>query len=260
MRWIKRPKVAFFSFTSCEGCQLMVLNCEEELRELSQRVDVVNFREAMDIKRDDYQIAFIEGSITRQEEIEKLREIRGRAETVITLGACSTTGGINALKNCFSTDYIRELVYGRNPPNLKLVENIPATPVDELIEVDYHIPGCPISKEEFLGFVKALALGIPPRLPDYPVCNECKMEGNICVFEKGMTCMGPVTRGGCRAVCVSFGSLCWGCRGLLENANTDAHRQTLRDHGLEDSEITRRFDLYNSFYIHRKKQCTGTTT
>ncbi len=260
MRWIKRPRIAFFSLTSCEGCQLMVLNCEEELRELSTRVDVVNFREATDLKRDDYQVAFIEGSVTREEEAEKLKEIRQRAETIITLGACSTTGGINALKNRFSPEYVTECVYGRNPPNRLLVENIPAMPVEEVIEVDYRIPGCPVSKEEFLGFVKALVLGIPPGLPEYPVCNECKMEGNICVFEKGIACMGPVTRGGCRAVCVSFGSICWGCRGLLDDANTDAHRETLGNHGLGDDEITKRFDLYSSFYIHRKGRCTKTTT
>ena len=260
MRWTERPKIAFFSFTSCEGCQLMVLNCEEELKDLALRVDVVNFREAMDLKREDYKVAFIEGSITREEEVEKVKEIRQRAEVVITLGACSTTGGINALKNRFSVDYVTELVYGKNPPNMGLVENIPAMPVDRVIEVDYHLPGCPISKEEFLGFVKALTLGIPPRLPEYPVCNECKMEGNICVFETGRTCMGPVTRGGCRAVCVSFGAICWGCRGTFEYANIDAHRETLKNHGLSEEEITEKFDLYNSFYIHGKGGCTKTTT
>ncbi|MEK7773153.1 MAG: NADH:ubiquinone oxidoreductase, partial [Deltaproteobacteria bacterium] len=212
MRDFERPRAAFFSFTSCEGCQLAVLSCEEELPDILKQIKVVNFREAMTEKSDDYAIAFIEGSVSTKEEITKVEKIRERAKVVVALGACATTGGLNCLKNRFPMDTVKRIVYGKDAG---LIDTIPARPIDSVIKVDYHLHGCPISKKEFLSFFTGLIMGKTPQIPNYPVCVDCKMAGNICVFEKGMYCVGPVTRAGCDAICVTYGCVCWGCRGYV---------------------------------------------
>ena len=239
-----RPKVAFFSFTCCEGCQLMVLNCERELPHMVELVDIVEFREAISERSDDYEIAFVEGSISREEEIEKLKTIRNRARKVVALGACSSTGGINCLKNRFSMEEVKRLVYGKAAGGNRLIDTIPVRPIDSIIHVDHYIYGCPISKREFLEVLKALVLGKKPEIPNHPVCVDCKLAGNICVFEKGKSCLGPVTRAGCDAVCVTYGSICWGCRGVVDDPNVDSHRETLRKYGLTTEEVMRSFNLY----------------
>ncbi|HHL40609.1 MAG TPA: NADH:ubiquinone oxidoreductase [Deltaproteobacteria bacterium] len=237
----KRAKAAFFSFTSCEGCQLMVLSCERELPELVDMVDIVDFREAKSSRSDDYDIAFVEGSITRAREAERLEEIRRNAEVVVALGACSSTGGLNLLKNRFSMDEVRRMVYG---DKAHLFDTMEARPIEDFIDVDVRLHGCPISKKEFLGAVKDLLLGKVPAQTGHPVCAECKKAGNVCVFELGRSCMGPVTRAGCDAVCVSYGTWCWGCRGPVDDANGSAHMETLARHGLTVEEALRLFDLY----------------
>ena len=253
----KKLKVGFFCFASCEGCQLVVLSCEE-LGELVRRIEVVNFREATDIKQEDYHVAFIEGSITRREDARRLRQIRRRARIVVTLGACSTTGGINGLINRFSQADAIGLVYGKNPKNRALIEGDGALPADRFIKVDYHLPGCPISKDEFVGLIKSLISGQRPSIPNYPVCSECKMAGNICTFHRGKACMGPVTRGGCNALCVSYGSICWGCRSMFEGANIEAHIATLERFGLPRSAIDGLIGLYNSNLLDHTERCTET--
>ena len=206
---VKRPRVAFFSFTCCEGCQLVVLSCEKELPDIIKKLNIVYFREAMTEKSEDYDIAFVEGSISTEKEIRKLKHIRKRAKTVIALGACSATGGLNCLKNRFPMDLVKKAVYGKNANRYPIFDTRPVTPIDSVIKVDYYIHGCPIPKKEFLTVYADLLLGKTPRTPNYPVCTDCKMAGNICVFEKGETCLGPVTRAGCDAVCVTYGCICW---------------------------------------------------
>lgn len=240
---VKKPKLAFFSFTCCEGCQLMVLNCEEEFPEIIELVDIVNFREMMSERSGDYDIAFIEGSISKKEEIREVRKIRERAKDVVALGACSGTGGLNCLKNRFPMEEVKRAVYGRGA-RFKAVDTIPVVPIDSVIKVDHYIHGCPIIKEEFLETLKSLLLGKTPFVPNYPVCVDCKMAGNICVFEKGMSCVGPITRAGCSAICVSYGCICWGCRGLVDDPNINAHKETLERSGLTKEDVMRNFDLY----------------
>ncbi len=241
MRDFNRPKTAFFSFTSCEGCQLAILSREEELPEILKRIEVVNFREAMSERSDDYRIAFIEGSVSTEEEIKKVRSIRERAGVVVALGACATTGGLNCLKNRFPMDTVKRIVYGKDAGQ---IETVPASPIDSVIKVDYHLHGCPISGKEFLSFFADLLMGKTPRAPNYPVCVDCKMAGNICVFEKGMHCVGPVTRAGCDAICITYGSVCWGCRGCVDDPNVNAHEETLRRYGLTAEGVAQRLDLY----------------
>ena len=187
-----KPRVAFFSFSSCEGCQLVVLTIEEQLLELVKLIDIVSFREAMSEKSDEYDIAFVEGSITRTSEIERLKTIRETAKTVIALGACATIGGINCLKNQFEMNKVKDIVYGEMADNY---DTIPARPIEAVIKVDYRIQGCPIDKDEFIEVTKAILIGKKPRIPDYPVCVECQMKENVCLFEKGMVCLGAGYKG-----------------------------------------------------------------
>ncbi|MBI5453783.1 MAG: NADH:ubiquinone oxidoreductase [Deltaproteobacteria bacterium] len=245
------PRLAFFSFTCCEGCQLAVLSCEDELPDILSLVKIVNFREAIDQKSDDYDIAFVEGSITRKEEVRKLKKIRKHAKIVVALGACSSTGGLNCLKNRFTMDEVKREVYGKDAGKSERFDTLPTRAIDEIIPVDYYLHGCPISKKEFLHLTTSLLLGKRPDIPNHPVCVECKMAGNICVFEKGMTCVGPITRAGCEAICVTYGAICWGCRGLVDNPNADAHAETLKRHGLTVESVMRKFSLYGACKTHK---------
>ncbi|MFQ5736529.1 MAG: NADH:ubiquinone oxidoreductase [Thermodesulfobacteriota bacterium] len=239
-----KPNVAFFSFTCCEGCQLTVLSCERELPDILSLINIVNFREAMSARSDDYDIAFVEGSISRRHEIAKLRKIRKRAKVVVALGACSATGGLNCLKNRFPMEEVKELVYGKEAAGHEAFDTMPVKAIDAFIKVDHYIHGCPITRQEFLGVFTDLLLGKRPPVNNNPVCVDCKLAGNICVFEKGRSCLGPVTRGGCEAVCVTYGGVCWGCRGLVDNPNTRAHEDTLKSYGLTAQAVIRKFDLY----------------
>lgn len=230
----------------------MVLSCENELPDILRQVDIVNFREAMTERREDYDIAFVEGSISRKEEAVKLRRIRKKAKVVVALGACSSTGGLNCLKNRFPMSYVQKQVYGKNALKYKAFETQTAKPVDAYIHVDYYIHGCPIPKKEFLTVLTALLLGNVPKMVNHPVCVDCKMAGNICVFEKGKTCLGPVTRAGCDAICVTYGCVCWGCRGLVDDPNTGAHEQTLKRYGLSAQSVTQSFDLYGEYGMAKR--------
>ena len=239
-----KPRVAFFDFASCEGCQLQVINLEEDLLQVVGAVEVVSFREAMTDHSDDYDIAFVEGSITRKSDEERLNGIRRNAKVLVALGSCAALGGINCLKNFHDQEYVKKLVYG---DKALLYETYPARPLKAVVPVDFEIPGCPINRNEFAMVVKAFLLGKKPEIPNFPVCVECKMAENICVFEKGMTCMGPVTRAGCGACCVTEGSVCWGCRGLVDDPNADSQRDVLATHGLSVQDVLGKFRLYTGF-------------
>lgn len=241
-----RPKAAFFSFTCCEGCQLAVLSCENELPDILHALNIVYFREAMTEKREEYDIAFVEGSVTTPREIKKLKRIRKKAGVVVALGACSSTGGLNCLKNRFPMEFVKKEVYGKYAERHRTFDTLPVRPIDSIIHVDYYIHGCPIPKKEFLSVFTSLLLGRAPEIPNYPVCVDCKKAGNICVFEKGMTCVGPVTRAGCDAICVTYGCVCWGCRGLVDDPNISAHRETLDRYGLDADSVIRSLDLYGN--------------
>ncbi|PIR17750.1 MAG: NADH:ubiquinone oxidoreductase [Deltaproteobacteria bacterium CG11_big_fil_rev_8_21_14_0_20_49_13] len=238
---MSKPRVAFFDFASCEGDQLQVVNLEESLLDLLGHVDVVEFREAMKERSDSYDIAFIEGSITRKADEERLKKIRANAKILIALGACATIGGINSLKNYRDQKTVRQEVYG---DKWELFDTYPARPIDAVVKVDYKIHGCPINRTEFLNIVKSLLMGQKPCIPNYPICVECKQNGNVCVFEKGMSCVGPVTRAGCGACCVNEGAVCWGCRGLVDNPNTDVHKEVLAKYDLTTDEVLNKFKLY----------------
>ena len=223
-----KPKIAIFDFGCCEGCQLQLVNLEEQLLDLIGLVDVRQWREAMSEHEDDYAIALVEGSITRESEIPRLQAIRKQAQVLVALGACAHTGGVNTMKNHMPMQQALDIVYGEHA---RWFDTIPARPLSAVVPVDAVVPGCPIDRAELLEIVKALLLGKAPTLPTYAVCVQCKMAENECVFDRGLTCMGPVTRAGCRAVCPSYGNRCLGCRGLVPDPNVNAHKDVLAEHG-----------------------------
>ena len=239
-----KAKLGFFDFTGCEGCQLEVLNFETELVELLNHVDIVNFREAKTEREDNYEIAFVEGSITRESEIPRLKKIRQQAKIVVALGACACLGGVNCLKNFRPMEENLRIVSG---DAARYYDTIPARPISSIVPVDYYVPGCPIDKKEFLKVTKALLLGKRPEIPNYPVCVECKLAGNVCTFDKGETCLGPVTRAGCNAICISNGRHCWGCRGPVDDPNTNSEKEILQKHGLTVEDILNQFRIFNGY-------------
>lgn len=243
---MSKPKVAFFDFTCCEGCQLTVLDSLQTHPELLEAVEIVQFREAMSEKGEDYLIAFVEGSLARPADEERLRNIRGKATILVALGACAHIGGINTIRNRQQLKDVRKYVYG---DKWEWFDAYPARPLNAAVKVDYFIPGCPIDRSEFLQVVTALLQGREPKLPDYPLCVECKLKENVCLYDLGKTCLGPIVRAGCDAICPTYGNGCEGCRGLISNPNLDAAEDVLKEHGLTVKDIMAKMDLFGTYQI-----------
>ena len=248
-----KPKVAFFDFSSCEGCQLQIADLEEEILDLISIVDVVSFREVMKEHSDDYDIAIIEGSIMRPMDELRLRKIRNNAKILIALGACATIGGVNKIRNQWSSKEVLKEVYGDADINHnKYFEVFETKALDEVVKVDYYIHGCPINRDEFKHVVTSLALGKNPEIPTYPVCIECKKNENICLFELGNFCLGPITRAGCNSICPSNGSPCDGCRGILQKPDVTCITELLQKYDLSYEELKERCTIYN----FSKEECS----
>ncbi len=253
-----KPKVAFFDFACCEGCQLTVLKLEETLLDLLEHVEVVTWREVMTGESESYDVAFCEGSITRERDVERIKKIRETASTLVTLGSCAGIGCHNAVRNKWPVEELQENVYGTG---ILVSDAISARPITAVVPVDYQVLGCPISLSEFVTVFKHILTGKKYYLPNQPVCVECKLNDYLCVYEKGMVCLGPVTRCGCNAICTSRGDACHGCRGLMENANLKAAVKVLKDtqklhpimdrvareHRLTREQILRKFAVYNNW-------------
>jgi len=239
-----KPKVAFFDFACCEGCQLQIANLEEEVVQLAGLVDVVEFREVLTGNAPGYDIAFVEGSITRKADEERLKDIRSRSKLVVAYGQCAVTGGINRLKNnWYSMDEVKKQVYGDHY-GMTHLDTYPTKGIDEIVKVDLYIPGCPINREEFLRIVKELLLGIMPKLPNYPVCVECKFKENVCLFDYGIICLGPLARAGCGAICPSNGVPCNSCRGTVDEPNKNAMHEILRKYSYTLQEIKNTLNIF----------------
>jgi sulfhydrogenase subunit delta len=247
---MSKPKVAFFDFSCCEGCQLTVSNCEDELLDLVSHIDIVNFREIMTERSDEYDIACIEGSCTREEEIPRLQKIRDTAKVVVALGACATIGGVNCLKNFHSLDDVRKTVYGDKAHYFPTFE---ARPIDQVIKVDYYIHGCPIDRTEFLTIVKSLLRGLTPRIPNHPVCVECRMKENVCLYTQGMHCLGPIARAGCGAICPEFGDSCVACRGLVDDPNISYTIAILHEHGLSYEKARKMMGMFLGYRTFQER-------
>ncbi len=245
-----KPRIAFFDFTGCEGCELNQLNFENQLLDMLAHVDIVEWREAMDDRPGEYDIAFVEGSLSTPDCIKRINDIRRRAKVLVALGACAVQGGINGMKNMRPIEEVREEVYGKDK---YLFPTLPALPLSAVVKVDVNVRGCPMTQIEFLKVFTALVMGKQPVEPGSAVCVECKLKENECVYEKGMICLGPVTRGGCDAHCPTFGQYCTGCRGLVPEPNLKAMEEILVQHGLSVNEAWNRMHLYNSHELEGLK-------
>ena len=239
-----KPRVAFFDFACCEGCQLQIANLEEDVVGLAELVDVVEFREVLTGKAPGYDITFVEGSITREGDEERLKDIRNRSKLLAAYGQCAVSGGINRLKNRWhSMDDVKKEVYGDNY-NMSHLDTYPTKGIDEVVKVDLYIPGCPIDRDEFLRIVKELILGKVPKLPNYPVCVECKFKENSCLFDFSIVCLGPLARAGCGAICPSNGVACEACRGTVDNPNKDSMHEILEKYNYTVEEIKRKINIF----------------
>lgn len=238
-----KPKVAFFDFACCEGCQLQVANMGEKLLDVLEKVDVVEFREVMSEKWDDeYDVAVIEGSITTPHAVERVKKIRDRSKAVIAYGSCATIGGVNGMKNNFKLDDIRNYVYGKSA---QYFPTIPTRAVHQVVPVDYFVHGCPVYPPEFLKVLKSALQGIPYHVPDTSVCTECKLNENVCMFERGVTCLGPITRAGCNSWCINNGNICYGCRGMVSNPNKNGAMDVLKKYDIDIELIKNKMNMYN---------------
>jgi coenzyme F420-reducing hydrogenase gamma subunit len=241
-----RPKVAVHKFSSCDGCQLAFLNLGADLLTLAEKVDLVHFAEVGTLAPDaEVDLAFVEGSISAPEDLERIQRIRKHSRMLVAIGACATAGGVQALRNGpHSTHWIASIY-----PAPEHIESLPSsTPISAHVHVDLELPGCPATGEQVLGVVNALLLGVSPMVMNEKVCVECKRRGLPCVMvSKGVPCLGPVTQGGCGALCPGLGRDCYGCFGPAELANTDALIRQFKALGLDDEAIARRFRSINNF-------------
>lgn len=246
-----KPRLGFFSFASCEGCQLAVLECERELPALLSHVEIVRFREASSFDGHEIgefflDVAFVEGSVTREKDAEEVREIRRRCTTLVAMGSCAATCGLNALKNLRPLAEVRKDVYGEKAD---WYETFPTRPVSAVVPVDFSLRGCPIDRVEFLRLVTFLLRDLPLPVPRRPVCAECKSNGTVCVLLRGEPCLGPVTACGCDALCTRFGRGCEGCRGILGGANLKGLAHAWGRIGRSEEELRSRMRLFNAYAI-----------
>lgn len=238
----RKPRVAVFDFTSCEGCQLQLMNGEEHLADFLNAVEIVSFREASSSVSDRYDIAFVEGSVSRNDEVLRLQKIRHTAGTLVALGSCACFGGVNRLKNEFDLKLANQEVYGNDPK-----ETIHVRSVKDIVPVEIEIPGCPVSKSEVESLVCHMVWDSPFQLPVYPVCVECKQRFTTCLFERGLLCLGPLTRAGCQAPCPAGGQGCWGCRGPAVEPNYKSFFEIVKTKGFRIEELKERLSFFGGF-------------
>ncbi len=217
-----KPRIAFFDFTCCEGCQLTVADALQTHFDLLGAVEIVNFREMISEKSDDYSIAFVEGSCTRTKDEVRLKAIRDHAQILVALGACAHIGGVNAIRAGLDVAGVRRYVYGERAM---------------LIET------------EFVRTVKALLLGRVPILPDYPVCIECKIKENVCLYTIDKACLGPITRAGCGAICPMSGIGCEGCRGMISNPNIQSLKDVFSENGFDEKTLVETMTIFLSYQM-----------
>ncbi len=241
-----KPKLAVWKFSSCDGCQLSLLDCEDELLQVVGAVEVSYFLEASSaIAEGPYDVSLVEGSITTEHDIERIKEVRRLSGILVSIGACATAGGIQALRNFADVREYTSTVYA-HPEFISTLKT--STGIADHVKVDLELRGCPIDRHQLLEVVTALLSGRKPRVPTHAVCVECKKRGNVCVLtEHGTPCLGPVTQTGCGALCPSFNRGCYGCFGPAENTNIDSLTSALRATGMQDRDLVRVFRTFNAW-------------
>jgi len=245
MQRATRPKVAIHKFSSCDGCQLAFLNLGDALLQIAELVEFTHFAEAGPVNPDmPVDIAFVEGSISTPHDLERIQQVRANARFLVTMGACATSGGVQALRNLVNAREWVAAVYAR-PEYIDSLDQ--STPIAAHVKVDLELWGCPINSRQVVGALRALLFGVVPAAEADKVCMECKRRQTVCVLvTKGIACMGPVTRTGCGALCPGFGRDCYACYGPAENPNTTALARRFAGLGLLPEAIARRFLFINN--------------
>ncbi|MEV7871578.1 oxidoreductase [Streptomyces sp. NPDC088124] len=249
-----RPTLAVWKFASCDGCQLTLLDCEDELLPLSGRVRIAHFLELSGTEGADgpaalagtgpYDLSLVEGSVTTPEDARRIQHIRRISRRLVTIGACATAGGVQALRNFADVTDFLDAVYA-SPQYISTLET--STPISAHVPVDFELRGCPIDRRQLLEVITAQLAGRKPNIPHHSVCFECKRRGTTCVtVARGIPCLGPVTHAGCGALCPAYGRGCYGCFGPAERTNLDSMVPQLRDDGMSDRDILRVFRTFNA--------------
>ncbi len=239
----RKPTLAVWKFASCDGCQLSLLDCEDELLAVAGALDIAYFPEASSGMIDGpYDVSLVEGSITTPNDLERIQEIRKQSTTLITIGVCATAGGIQALRNGADIDEFVRIVYAK-PEFISTLST--STPIADHVTVDFELRGCPIDRGQLVEVIVAHLNGRPARIPTTSVCVQCKSRGAPCVMvAHGTPCLGPVTQGGCNALCPTYNRGCYGCFGPMESPNTKALAEQFVQLGMSDAAITRSFRGY----------------
>lgn len=241
-----RPRLGVFKFASCDGCQLSLLDCEDELLTVADRVEIAFFREATRRPLEgQFDLALVEGSISTAEQETEIRDVRARSRVLITLGACASQGGIQSLRNfgAIRAEDALAIVYP-SPQDIATLEK--SRPASDYVPVDLELPGCPISKQQLLSVLAQMLAGSQPRIDGHSLCMECKRRGLVCILvAHGAPCMGPVTKTGCGVLCPSYDRPCYSCFGPVSQPNTDALATRFEQLGLSPDEIRR---LFHTFY------------
>jgi len=242
----RKPRIAVFKFASCDGCQLSLLDAEDELLTVAELIDIAYFPEASRrVKKGPYDIGLVEGSITTPHDVERVREIRKVCRTLITIGACATAGGIQALRNWKDVKEFIRLVYA-SPEYISTLDR--SMPIGSYVHVDFELRGCPINKYQLIEAINAFLWNRKPNIPTYSVCVECKLRGNVCVMvAHGTPCLGPVTQAGCGAICPSYQRGCYGCFGPMESPNSPSLSRHFAEIGQSKRDIMLAFRGFNAY-------------
>ena len=245
MSAVRKPTLAVWKFASCDGCQLSLLDLEDDLLTLAGAVEIAEFHEATSHNiAGPYDLSLVEGSITTEHDLQRIQEVRRQSRALVTIGACATAGGIQALRNFGDVAEFAAAVYA-SPQYISTLST--STPIASHVDVDYELHGCPINKHQLLEVVSALLNGRRPAIASTSVCTECKRRGIVCVsVAHGTPCLGPVTHAGCGALCPAYNRGCFGCYGPMETPNTNALLPLLRARGLDDDGVRRVFQTFNA--------------
>ncbi|MFC2972050.1 oxidoreductase [Azotobacter bryophylli] len=240
-----RPRLAVWKFASCDGCQLSLLDCEDELLALAEVVRIAHFAEASSaMEAGPYDLSLVEGSITTPADAQRIREVRRQSRFLVTIGACATAGGIQALRNFADVKEYLAVVYAQ-PQYIETLAT--STPIAAHVPVDFELRGCPIDKRQLLEVITAFLAGRKPAIPAYSVCIECKRRGNVCVMVQGTPCLGPVTHAGCGALCPAYRRGCYGCYGPMETPDTAMLARQWAAMGVPARDIRRAFHTFNAW-------------
>ncbi len=240
------PKLAVWKFASCDGCQLSILDCEDELLSVVGEIQIAYFPEATRaVTKGSYDVSLVEGSITTPHDAERIHQVRRASKFLVTIGACATAGGIQALRNFKNVKEFTSIVYA-NPQYIETLNK--STAIVDHVPVDFELRGCPVNKYQLLEVLSAFLNGRKPNVQPHSVCTECKRLGTPCVMvANGTPCLGPVTHAGCGALCPSYQRGCFGCFGPKETPNTNSLSERVAHLGMKDPEIMRAFRTFNAY-------------